>query len=543
MALIRVLVLLQLLQQGAGAWGAAPAIEATGNDVVVSTPSDGKILFRIGDADAIDLKKLVDKVADLELRLQVATDNIALNSQRQTKGEAALKASDVRGSRVEKQAEATETDLSVVEAQVVKIQKIVSNMSECDQQGLHHGDGGVCTRSDAWSCPKLSIPNGAPSIKQEAFIGTVARVTCDAGSFLDGSETLTCLGSDSASTGAHWGLPSNGNAHTPKCTKCMSICKTCSDGASCDVCSKVSDVWSAKAGKCVIDRARSCKELLDWKKIPTSPPAGQPFLERTVELYPDVAGPPVKATCHIVKEDDGSIKAYTSIPCDTFSGGCKPFAYTTDKNTCTENGYIAGPPRSATHLDLIQRFGTKYLPVLIGVSRDSSYKEGSNGYNGHYHNCIFASPPKGADTSLYCGDWKAVDGGAWFARGTTHIAGGTADPNGDYCANTMLQISARKSLATGSCIDPSNTDACAREQVRVKAITDEWVAQRLANGLVTPKYNRDNFEAFRDKCNVACPGLLLYDNGGWPKTGETGKCPGVIKPMAAETYLCSTKDY
>ena len=87
MALIRVLVLLQLLQQGAGAWGAAPAIEATGNDVVVSTPSDGKILFRIGDADAIDLKKLVDKVADLELRLQVATDNIALNSQRQTKGE------------------------------------------------------------------------------------------------------------------------------------------------------------------------------------------------------------------------------------------------------------------------------------------------------------------------------------------------------------------------------------------------------------------------------------------------------------------------
>ena len=28
--------------------------------------------------------------------------------------------------------------------------------------------------------------------------------------------------------------------------------------------------------------------------------------------------------------------------------------------------YIAGPPRSATHLDLIQRFGTKYLPVLIG---------------------------------------------------------------------------------------------------------------------------------------------------------------------------------
>ena len=69
-------------------------------------------------------------------------------------GEAALKASDVRGSRVEKQAEATETDLSVVEAQVVKIQKIVSNMSECDQQGLHHGDGGVCESRDHPRPPK-----------------------------------------------------------------------------------------------------------------------------------------------------------------------------------------------------------------------------------------------------------------------------------------------------------------------------------------------------------------------------------------------------
>ena len=59
------------------------------------------------------------------------------------------------------------------------------------------------TRSDSWSCPKLIIPNGALSIKQEAFVGTVAMVTCEAGSYLDGSETLTCLGSDVTSTGGY----------------------------------------------------------------------------------------------------------------------------------------------------------------------------------------------------------------------------------------------------------------------------------------------------------------------------------------------------
>ena len=42
-----------------------------------------------------------------------------------------------------------------------------------------------------------------------------------------------------------------------------------------------------------------------------------------------------------------------------------------------------------------------------------------------------SSPPAGADTSKYCGDWKAVDGGAWFARKTSQIDGGTGDPNGD----------------------------------------------------------------------------------------------------------------
>ena len=86
----------------------------------------------------------------------------------------------------------------VAEAQVVKIQKIVANMTECDQQGLHHGADGVCTRSDSWSCSKLTVTNGASSIKREAFIGTIARVTCDDGSYNSGGETLTCLGKSTA---------------------------------------------------------------------------------------------------------------------------------------------------------------------------------------------------------------------------------------------------------------------------------------------------------------------------------------------------------
>ena len=59
-----------------------------------------------------------------------------------------------------------------------------------------------------------------------------------------------------------------------------------------------------QAKQCIINKARSCKQLLDWNMLPASPPAGKTFVERTVTLYPDVQNKPtksIKATCHIVR--------------------------------------------------------------------------------------------------------------------------------------------------------------------------------------------------------------------------------------------------
>ena len=87
-------------------------------------------------------------------------------------------------------------DLDTLESRVVEIGKVVSNITECSNKGQHHGAAGICQRSDAWSCEALSIANAAVSVKGEAFIGTVARVTCNGGFYLEHGESVVhCLAS------------------------------------------------------------------------------------------------------------------------------------------------------------------------------------------------------------------------------------------------------------------------------------------------------------------------------------------------------------
>ena len=76
----------------------------------------------------------------------------------------------------------------------------------------------------------------------------------------------------------------DGSAHEPKCKKCLSDCKTCSAATSCDTCPKADQVWNPVTKKCVVNKARSCKELLDRNQLP-SIPSGKDHIDRAVELY------------------------------------------------------------------------------------------------------------------------------------------------------------------------------------------------------------------------------------------------------------------
>ena len=74
-----------------------------------------------------------------------------------------------------------------------------------------------------------------------------------------------------------------GGEHIPTCKKCLADCKTCSDRTSCDTCPKNTDIWSPTTKKCVLNKARTCKDLLDWKLLPTIPKVRQtpPTLQHT----------------------------------------------------------------------------------------------------------------------------------------------------------------------------------------------------------------------------------------------------------------------
>ena len=53
---------------------------------------------------------------------------------------------------------------------MVEVASLVANMSDCDKQGLHHDDGGLCARSSSWSCGALTVAGGKASVKGEASL-------------------------------------------------------------------------------------------------------------------------------------------------------------------------------------------------------------------------------------------------------------------------------------------------------------------------------------------------------------------------------------
>ena len=106
---------------------------------MVAPEDGGKIVFQAGNNAAVDLTALVARVTDLEFRLKEANDKIDACELKTDTGSAAQQAADALALKTQQRIKDAETALSVLEGSVIKVQKVVSAMSECDKQGLHHG--------------------------------------------------------------------------------------------------------------------------------------------------------------------------------------------------------------------------------------------------------------------------------------------------------------------------------------------------------------------------------------------------------------------
>ena len=417
-------------------------------------------------------------------------------------------------------------------------------------------------------------------------------------------------------------------------------------------------MWSPTAKKCVLDKPKSCKEMLDLKQLPDIP-AGKVRIDKDVRLWPDVVNKPdhvVSATCHIIREPDGedfvkllstksvcangnwgdmarhaadlgngkwdymdcqrmlqedpkcsteffgltksnghcwcvqagdkcterktsadwygtyqvktTVKAYTTIKCDDLTGGdeCVGMVLVNVANSCTKSGYIAGPPRSALHIDALRPLWDEYFQLIPGLSIPNNVDKLIWPWT-----CAMrsASDPKKATAKKYCNMWKAVDGGAWFIRDDPW-----EEPSGSYCANTLLHkgtIHAYTGTQTRRCYDRSrHQDFCKKEDARVIAAYNpcsptctgsgcrrpEQLATTCAyywdfttnspakdfNNYVVPKYH---------KCHRQCAGIR-------PQHGHFYKyyTPKIAYPACdnlqsakdkgtgpSYKYICSTKDY
>ncbi len=107
---------------------------------------------------------------------------------------------------------------------------------------------------------------------------------------------------------------------------------------------------------------------------------------------------------------------YTALP---LNGGISTFARD-EANSCQALGLDLAVARTHSHLDaLMSQYGLGYFQTVPGV-----YGLGA----GDYTNCSMSS------TDSVCGaNWKAIDGGAWFARSIPY-----GEPNGDYTAECWL---------------------------------------------------------------------------------------------------------
>lgn len=131
-------------------------------------------------------------------------------------------------------------------------------------------------------------------------------------------------------------------------------------------------------------------------------------------IDPDGAGTYPERTVFCDMTTDGG--GYTVYP--IASGGISTTRFD-QANSCTAVGLKMFVARTKAHLNAMwTKYGSTYFATVPGV-----YGLGAGNYTG----CAMNS-------TTTCGNnWKAVGGGAWFARDTTY-----GEPNGDYTAGCWL---------------------------------------------------------------------------------------------------------
>ena len=131
-------------------------------------------------------------------------------------------------------------------------------------------------------------------------------------------------------------------------------------------------------------------------------------------IDPDGAGPfaPITVFCDMTTDGGG----YTSY---AITGGISTSRYD-QANSCQAVGLQIAVPRTQAHLNaMFTKYGSDYFKVVPGVYGLAA---------GNYTGCKMNS-----SNPTCSANWKAIDGGSWFAKNVTY-----GEPNGDYTPGCWL---------------------------------------------------------------------------------------------------------
>ena len=176
------------------------------------------------------------------------------------------------------------------------------------------------------------------------------------------------------------------------------------------ICTVTGDTGQVTSGP-VTSVMVTCASPTTCKALKTSNPAAA---DGTYAIDPDGSGPlpEVMAFCDMTTDGGG----YTSVAVKT---GISTSRFD-QPNSCTAMGLKIAIPRTKAHLTaLVNKYTIAYFQTVPGVTGTKA---------GNYTGCAMNS---GDNT---CGaNWKAIDGGAWFARAVAY-----SEPNGDYTPGCWL---------------------------------------------------------------------------------------------------------